>query len=118
MRICGFKGSIVMNKDGMFCLLPCAYDGGHIIRNKGVSRGLWWDGERGAPGGGICCRGLNQADEVVGAILIVGDAKEERVQDLAEGGEVVVGGLPHDGWECGGCSGKACHDLFWGHGGG
>ena len=79
----GFIGGIVADTDGVFCFLPGVYDGGCIIRDEGVSRGSWWDGERGAPGGCIRCGGLNQADEVVGAILVIGDAKEERVQDLA-----------------------------------
>ena len=51
------------------------------------------------------------------AILVVGNVKEEGIDDIAQRCEVVVAGLARDGLKrCRRC-GKSCGDFFWCHGG-
>ena len=41
-------------------------------------------------------RGLNEPNKVVRSVLVVRDAKEERVQHIAQRGEVVIRWLAHN----------------------
>ena len=51
------------------------------------------------------------------AILIIGNIKEEGIEDIAQPGEVIVIGLAQDGLKHYCCCGKDSGDLFWCHGG-
>ena len=48
--------------------------------------------------GEVCCL-LNDANEVVVAVIIVWVVHVERVKDFAECGEIIIGGLVCDWWE-------------------
>ena len=81
-----------------------------------------WDREGFPPACGVGCGGLDEANKIVGSecavgdhILRVGDIEEERVEDVAEGGEVVITWLTHNGLEAGGCGGKSRSDLLGSH---
>ena len=86
--------------------------------NGGVGRGSREDWEGDAPCGRVGSARLNKTDEIVGAILIVGNVQEEGIQDFAEGSEIIVRWLANNRLEGGGRHGEERGDLFRGHGDG
>ena len=102
----GLIGGEVAHKDGMFGFAAHMDNGGGVVSNCGVG---WWtgrNGERGTPCGGIACCWLDEANEVVCAILIIGDIEEEGIEDVPESDEIVVAWLVSDVLEHHHCCGK------------
>ncbi len=112
----GFEGSIIVDKDGVFCLGAGADDRSGVVGNNRVSWWLGGDGERHTPSGGIRGRWLDDADKVVQSRVIVRDLQEEGVEDVPKRCKVIVGGLANDGLEqCRG-RGKGRSDFLGCHG--
>ena len=96
----------------MFCFLVGVDNRCGIVSNCRVS-----EGSR-APCGRVRSTGLDEADEIVGTILIVGNVEEEGVQHITEGGEIIVRWLADNWLEGGSRRGKERGDLLRGHGDG
>ena len=102
----------VTKQDSIFSFMLCAVHGGGIVSNGRVGWRVDGDGECCPPRGSVRSRGFDEAAEVVGASLLVRDVKEQGVEGLAEGGEVIIGWLVCDVRE-GGCgSGKKGGNFF------
>ena len=86
-----------------------------IIGHDGVCWQLGQNGEWSAQGGRVGGHWLDDANEVVLAILRIWDVKVEWVKDILECGEIIVAGLVHDRDEQQGSGGKDGCDFFGHH---
>lgn len=100
-----FKGCKVLEKDGMLGFLVDPNNGCSSVVDDRVrwwSRGRW---ERCSPDNHVRGCRLDEANEIVHAVLLVRDIKKEWVKDVPEHGEVVVTWPTSDGlerhWHCG-----------------
>ena len=88
----------------------------HDSRSSVIDDGVCWQAngrwERCSPGCHIGGCWLDEANEVVCPILIVGDIEEEWIEDVPEHGEVVVARLASDVLECCCCGGEERCDFF------
>ena len=92
---CGtFSGLVrrkVAEQDGMFRFSACPDDCGFGIIDDGICRRAWRWWEWCTPSSHVQCSGLNEPNEVVHAILVVGNVEEEGIEDIAEGSESSLG---------------------------
>ena len=88
-----FVGSKVTNKDGVFGFLASLDNCCCCIVDDGICRRAWQRWERCTTSSHVQSGWLNESDEIVCAILIVGNVEEGGIDDIAQRGEVVVAGL-------------------------
>ena len=72
----GLVGGVVMKQNGMVGFVSGADDGGGIIGDGRIGRGACRDGEFSASGGIIRRGWLDDADEIMFAVFIVGYVEE------------------------------------------
>ena len=112
---CSIIGCVILDKDGVFGFSLGSYNGGCIVGNGRVCRWPRRDRKGRTPRCSVQRRGFDQANEIVHAIHVIWDVKQERLEHIAESREVVVSGLSRNGLKghcrCGEQSGNffRCH---------